>query len=151
VDAWRWEARAPRWFRDADKVFGPQTFEDFLESSKEFERATFGIFDEHLAGLIIFTLKGSSVEVDLMARPKTSRETILIGASILREQIFADLDIQELYVWLPRKNYPTRKLCGILGFRETGLTLIRGTYREKVIEWLHLNLTREAIAMRLAA
>ena len=151
IEGWLWESSAPRWFKDADRVFGPATFEDFLESSREPNRATFAIFDDRLAGLIIFTLRGSSVEVDLMARPKVPRGTIFTGASVLRDRIFNDLPIQGLYVWLPRKNYPTIRLCSMLGFRETGMTMIRGTYRARVIEWVHLSIPREVKAAQLAA
>jgi hypothetical protein len=152
VEAWIWESSAPSWFKSAGRVFGPPTFEDFIQGSKEENRATFGIFEKELIGLIILTLRNKeSIEVDLTTKPRCSPAAILEAAIALRDRIFEDLQTEELYVWIPRKNFPTRRLCSILGFRETGLTLIRGTYRNRVIEWLHLSITREAVEMLKAA
>lgn len=144
VESWLWESQAALWFKTADKVFGPPTFEDFLKASAEDDRATFGIFEHELIGLIILTLRAKGLfEVDLMAKPRCSPVTILEGAISLRDAIFEDLGAQALYVWLSKKNFPTKRLCAILGFYETGLTLIRGTYRNRVIEWVNLSLSRE--------
>lgn len=145
VDAWAWEVLAPRWFRDADKVFGPPTLEDFIQSSGEDNRATFGIFENDLIGIIILTLRGNGIiEADLMAKPGCSPFAILEGAIGLRDRIFEDLGAREIMCWLAKKNIPTRRLCCILGFRETGITLIRGTHRDRVIEWINLSVSREA-------
>jgi hypothetical protein len=144
VDAYAWEAFAPRWFKDADKVFGPPTLVDFIKGTEQDDRATFGIFDDEIAGLIILTLRDSAVEADLMARPGVSLEIIAAGASSLRDAVFSDLPVTAIYCWLARKNYPTRKLCAIIGFCDSGLRLLKGVYRGRVIEWYRLEITREA-------
>jgi hypothetical protein len=151
VEAWLWETSGPRWYKQSGKVFGPSTLEDFIEASKEETRLTFGIFDNELIGMIELTLCGNSLEADLMAKPRCNPDAILSHAMALRDRIFDDLGIAEIYVWLSKKNIPTRRLCAIMGFRETGLTLIRGIYHERVIEWVHMSIPREAVAMLKAA
>ncbi len=142
IQAWLWESFAPKWFKEADKVFGPPTFEDFIKGSKEDNRATFGVFDNELIGLIILTLKGSGIEVDFMAKPRCDVGKLLIGAMSLRDKVFDDLGVKELYVWTPKKNVPMRRFCATLGFHDTGLRILKGTYRERVIEWQRLSLLR---------
>ncbi len=151
VEAWLWETSAPRWYKQSGKVFGPPTLEDFINASKEETRLTFGIFDGELIGMIELTLRGNSIEADLMAKPRCDAAAVLVNAEALRDKVFEDLEVNDIYVWLPKKNLPTRRLCAIMGFRETGLTILRGTYHERVIEWIHLSIPREAIAVAKAA
>lgn len=151
AQAYEWEVAAPQWFRDADTVFGPPTLADFLTSMAQENRATFGIFDGELAGLIMFTLRGNAVEVDLMARPHVARETIIAGTSALRDATFADLPISTIFCWVAQRNIPTRRLCGIIGFRDSGLRILKGVYRDRVIEWHQLIITRELWAMEQLA
>lgn len=145
VDAYLWELDAPQWFKAADKVFGPPTLEDFIEASKEENRATFGVFDDHLIGLFILTLRGKGLlEVDFMAKPRCDPDRILMAGLQFRDQVFGDLQAREVYLWTQKKNFPTRRLCARIGFQDSGMRLIKGTYRNRVIEWLHLSLTRDA-------
>lgn len=151
VDAWDWEVFAPTWFKQSNDVFGPPTLENFIEASKEEDRATFGVFDSRLDAMITLTLRGASVEADLLSRPNAPRETIINGTAELRDAIFRDLRVQEIYVWLPRKNYPTKRLCATLGFQDTGLRILKGTYRDRMIEWQRLAIYRSQIEQAKAA
>lgn len=145
IEAWLWNVSAPSWFKQSSDVFGPPTFENFIEASEEDDRATFGIFGEELDGMLILTLRGASMEADLAARPHAKFGTILDGAAWLRDAIFRDFQVREIYVWIPKKNYPTRRLCAILGFQDTGLRIIKGVYRDRVIEWRRLSVSHPQI------
>jgi len=152
VDAHLWVVNSPRWFKESDRVFGPPTFEDFIESAKEESRATFGVFDGELIALVMFILRAKGrMEVDFMARPRCNAGTVVTHCLALRDRAFEDLGTQELFVWVAKKNLPTRRLCGTLGFREDGLRLIKGMYRGRVIEWRRMNMTRDIVAALKAA
>lgn len=141
VEAWIWETNAPQWYKTSDRIFGPATFEDWIEASKEETRATFGVFEPELIGLIILTLKGKGVfEVDLLAKPKCDGVQLALNGMALAEMVFQELGAKEIFCWVNKKNYPTKRLCATIGFRDSGLRLIKGQYRDRVIIWERLSL-----------
>lgn len=152
VDAWLWDIEAPLWYKAAGRMFGPDTFEDWIEASAEDTRATFGILDPELIGMFILTLRGKGLyEVDFLAKPRCSVRALVEAGLYFRDAVFGDLGAEEVYCWTPRKNIPTRKLCGIIGFHDTGLRLIRGQYRNRAIEWVRLSILRPVIKATKAA
>lgn len=152
VDAWLWETEVAPWYQAASRVFGPATLDDWLEASREETRATFGIFDPDLIGMFIFTLRGKGLyEVDFIAKPRCSVGALVDAALGLRDALFKDLEAEEIYCWVPRKNVPTRRLCATIGLRDTGLRLLRGSYRGRVLEWVRLSIIRPAVAVAQAA
>ena len=144
IEAHLWTVSSPTWFKQAERVFGPQTLNDFIAGSKEENRVTFGLFEGELIGVIIFTLRFRGVyEVDFLAKPRCDAEAIVRNCLALRDRLFNDLGAIELFCWLAQKNFPTRRLLCILGFSDSGLRLLRGTYRDRVIEWQRLSLPRK--------
>lgn len=152
VRGWLWETEAAAWYKAADRVFGPPTFEDWLKASQEETRATFGVFEPELIAMFILTLKGKGLyEVDFLAKPKCAVGAIVEAGTYFRDAVFNDLGAQEVFCWTVKKNYSTRKLCGIIGFRDTGLRLLKGSYRGRVLEWHRLSITRPVIEAAQAA
>lgn len=152
VEGWLWETEAPGWFKAADKVFGPATFEDWLEASREDIRATFGVFDPDLIGMFILTLRGKGLyEVDFLAKPRCLPGALVEAGIYFRDAVFEGLGAEEAYCWTPRKNIPTRRLCAIIGFQDSGLRLIRGQYRNRAIEWHRLSILRPVVRATKAA
>ena len=152
VDAWIWETEAAPWYKAASRVFGPPTLENWIEASREDTRATFGVFDPDLISIIILTLRAKGrLEVDILAKPRCSAWAVAEAAISLRDAVFADLGASEIYCWVAKKNVPTRRLCATIGFHDTGLRLLRGQYRGRVVEWHRLVIIREQVVQAIAA
>ncbi len=141
TEVYLWDKSYPKWFREMDNVWGPHTVKDFIGQADHPDNMFIGIFDDtKLIGLASHIFCPRDVD----------QELLLWNLMDLRDQLFRDLNIESIYCWVARKHYALRKLCSILGFRETGHTLIKGSYHGRVIEWVNLSIPRE-IAIAKAA
>jgi len=152
IEAYSWDKSHPSWYRDMDEVWGPHTVEDFIELAKDSFNMFIGVFDDQrMIGLTLFAWNNGKLEAHIYCPRDVNQKLLIPNLLNLRNQLFADLKITEIYVWVAKKNIPTRKLCAIMGFHDTGLRIIKGTYHSRVIEWVNLSVPREVVAMSKVA
>ena len=145
VEAWLWDhVDVPRWYREMDRVFRPEAFEDFLKLAHGEDQADIGVFEnDKLVGLITLSMRAKGMfEAHLSAKRGASVEVLADAGIQVKEQLFRDMGMIEGCLWVARKNYHVRKLCSIIGFRDSGLRIFKGSHRGRVIDWLRLSVTR---------
>ncbi len=133
--AYSWDAKAPEWYRQQDKVFGPKTVDEFVPLVDDPKNALIGIFNPELVGLITATLVCKDCfEIHLWAKRGTSLDVLEEAGYQIREQLVR-FGAQEIFVWVAEKNRPVKQLCARLGLQPDGIELLKGCYKGKVIVW----------------
>lgn len=149
--AYDWDLDAPLWYRQADAVFGEQEKEDFLALLTDSTVALIGIFTPELIGVIVMKLiTREHLEAHLLARRGADSLAIVLAGCQIRDDMFAQ-GAKEVFVWVASRNRHVRRICEQIGFRATGLEMLKGSYRNKVIVWQYLSVTPWANEARNAA
>jgi hypothetical protein len=143
--AWKWDDRRPRWFRDMDAVFWQGSVENLIEQLNNWRKVFVGVFTSGLEAVIIVTWHGNgSFEADLMARRGANTAAIMAAAHQLMHDLLA-FGMQEAFVWVAAKHISVRKLCVNIGLMPDGVVMYKGAYRGRVIKWLRHSVTREQL------
>lgn len=139
-EAWSWNENAPRWYQRTQEVF-----------EVSHERIAIGIFDGELVGVIFLTPRGQAAEVDLMAKRGT--DVLLLGeaAAHVAHSLFNQINLNEIFCWLPKKNKAVSKVCILGGMRDDGIRMLKGSYGQRVIEWVRWSVRRESLLAEKAA
>jgi hypothetical protein len=142
AEAWSWRLNAPRWYQDSDKVFGPESFEEFMELAHGEDQADLGVFNPELVGLITLTMRAKNVyEAHLSAKRGTSVDLLSDAAFQVRNLLF-EQGMEEGYVWVASKNHAVKRICANAGFYANFVTMLKGLSHGRPIEWHQLVTTR---------
>lgn len=149
-EAFSWDQGKPSWYRQMDRVFGPDNVEDFLKLINDPLNAFIGIFNPQLVGLIVVALASKDrYAAHLWAKRGTGLPVLVeAGCQVLNDMF--GLGMVEGFVYVAEKNRTVRRLCEAIGFSEDGIVMYRGTYRGKIIKWIRLSCSRQ-VEQRIAA
>lgn len=154
VDAFLWDIDAPRWYRESDKIWRPETLEQYLELAHGEDQIDVGVFNPNLIGLVTITRRAVGVyEGHLSAKRNAPRDVLSQAVYQVRHQLF-EIGMREAFVWVASKNRGVIKLCEDAGFYDNFVTMLKGSYHGRVIEWRQMITTRdqwESEQVRLAA
>jgi hypothetical protein len=154
VDAFLFDLDAPRWYRESDKIWRPETFERYMELAHGDDQIDIGVFENGLIGLVTITRRAQGIyEGHLSAKRNVPRETLSSAVYQIRHQLF-EIGMQEAFVWVASKNRGVIKICEESGFYDNFVTMLKGSYHGRVIEWRQMVTTRaqwESEQVRLAA
>lgn len=136
-EAVAWINSAPRWFQDADAVWGKDNADDYLNQMSTDAQADFGVFDdEKFIAVLTVSLKSHGVyESHLMAKRNASSSVITLAIVNLREQMFQHGMI-ETWLWLARKNFAVRHIVEAAGLIRDGVSMLKGRSHGRPIQWL---------------
>lgn len=144
--AFRWDtADAPEWFRRAESVWSEETPENVLERARRSVQTDVAVEKNgQIAGIITLEMIAPGVIEMFFSAPRGSDSVLLraacwqVGSQLLRDGVAA-----KLVSWVCTLNRGAMRLNRDCGMQETGISLLKGTVRGRVLEWKRLELTRE--------
>ena len=139
-----WDKETPQWYREMDEIFD-STLDEYLARAREETQANIGLFEgDEMFALVYVNLVGSGVlDAHLAVKRKASPEKVLAGIVEIRDSLFRQLNTKIIYAWLARQNRPLVKMVLRCGFRLDGLTMLKGSIRGKIVEWVRVSCTRK--------
>lgn len=152
-EAYQWDKGKPQWFLDMDGVFGPQTEDEFVGLADDPQNCLLAIFrpiglrivQHEMVGLVIITY-GEEFTAHLWAKRGTPLDVLWADIEQIKQDMFA-IGMRACAVWVAERNIGVQRLCGMIGFQPTGVSMYKGTYRGRVIRWRKYILLKEAMEM----
>lgn len=150
--AYSWDEGRARWYREADNVFNSGPVENLIAQLDDSRKCFVGIWDgDELAAVIIIDCQHEGqFEGHLMAKSNANTTLIQFAIEHLLHELL-QFGLEEVYVWIAKRNQGVRKLCSAAGFAPDGVVMYRGAYHNRVIKWLRYSVQREQILMAKAA
>lgn len=140
--SWGWLEESPDWRKETEAVFGAVDQDSYFAALSNPERIDIGVFDGAFIALVTLTLRAPSIyEVHLEAGPAASSQSIIFAGWQIRERMF-DYGMQRAYTWTPHWNRPVLAINKAIGFQPDNVSMLRGTCRGRLIEWVRFSLRR---------
>ncbi len=141
--AYLWDQDRPLWFRQMDAVYGPDDFNAYIEAAKGEKRIDVGVFDGELIAVFVLSERSPDrFEVHVMAKRSLNNRILVEAAYQIRWQLF-ERGAKSISGWVASRNRPLLNLASMVGFVKSHLTMMKGSYRGRVIQWVNLVSTRE--------
>lgn len=133
---WKWQFEKSAWWQKMYAVW-EKDFDGFFQKASRLNELSFGIFDrEKLIGF--FTLEELSrgvfnvhVETD---RTKISYEKLFEAVFILRRHI-SEKGGAKIVTCIASINKPLKRFALNVGFVKTNGKVLRGNFKNKILEW----------------
>lgn len=143
-EAYEWDKAKPNWFRQMDAVYGPDNFAAYIKAAQGEQRIDIGIFASELIGVFVLSERiPDNFEVHIMAKRGTDNQILANAAYQIRHQLFQQ-GAKSISGWMASQNKPLLKLAFMVGFVRTHLTMLKGSYHGRVVQWIQLVSTRES-------
>lgn len=141
-----WLVGGPVWLRQCEAAWGPTDHDNYLAATHGEHRVDIGIFvADTLQACVTLTCATPNIyEVHLGARQGTNLRLIVQAGWAIRDQLFGEYGAEEVFLWTPRWNRPVRNAIKAIGFTPTNVTMWRGTYRGRLIEWVGYSIARSS-------
>jgi hypothetical protein len=140
--AFDWLDQSPDWRKDMEAVFAAATYDRYIAAIYDAGRVDVGVFvDRQLTAIVIFTIRSKfTYEVHLEADPKANAVEVTKAGCLIRDQIFNIHNARLVYAWVPSFNRPVKRILEAIGFRADHVTMLHGTCRGKLIEWVQFSM-----------
>jgi hypothetical protein len=146
-EAYEWTRDAPKWLKALDSIFGWKTFEDYYKQAREENQVSFGVFENELVALVALVERAKGLfEAELSARRGTDIRLIAQAVREVGNALVSSGQV-ECFIWVAKRNRPVLRMCEVVGFKRTGISLFKGSYKERVIEWLKLSSNNKGWAL----
>jgi hypothetical protein len=133
---YRWLQRSPRWRRDTEAVFGTMDQEEYLAAAHRPGRVDIGVFDGNLiAKVALHLVARNTYEVSLEASRNVNLEAIIIAGCLIRDQLFGWYGAELAVMWVLTRHTGMHRIVHAIGFKPTGVTMLRRTPAGRVMEW----------------
>jgi hypothetical protein len=142
--AFGWLEDSPSWRRETEAVFATLDREQYLQATLDPARIDIGVFNgpEFIANVIL-TLRGMDIyEVHFEAAPDADPKTIIAAGCQIRDLMFGQYGMQMAYTWTPKWNRGVLAINKALGFEPSGVMMIHGTARGRLIDWVQYSIRR---------
>jgi|SRR5688572_298392 len=141
-EAFGWLMASPSWRKQTEVVFGTLDWDCYQIAAHDPGRVDIGIWtDDKFTAIVILTIRAKGVyEVHFEAAPGTSPEAIIAAGRLIRDQLFGRYHAAMVYTWTPKWNKGVLAIDKAIGFRPTNVTMLHGTCRGRLIEWVNLEL-----------
>lgn len=132
-----WLEQSPSWRRETEAVFGTLDLTEYLAATHWDRRIDVGVFvGSTLIACVTMTLTAKDTyEVHFEASRQADPAVVVAAGRVIRDQMFA-YGTQLAYTYTPRWNRTVLAINNALGFRPSGVIMLRGTCRGRLIEWL---------------
>lgn len=138
-----WLVNSPPWRLATEAVFGRVDWEGYIGGVGAPGRCDIGVFgDEGLIATVTLTLTArATYEVHFDAAPSASKAVVIGAGCTIRDRLFGQYAAQLAYTWTPRWNRGVLGINRAIGFTPDFVTLFRGAYRGRPIEWVRYSIT----------
>jgi len=137
-EAYSWDRTRPQWYLDMDAVYGPDDFSSYIRAAKGEQRIDIGMFADELVTVFVLSERSPQrFEVHIMAKRGINNQMIAEAACQIQEQLF-QRGAKSISGWIASRNRPLLELARMVGFVKTRLTMMKGSYRGRVIEWVNV-------------
>jgi len=141
-EVYRWLLAAPPWRKEVEAVFSDWSPVGYHQAIRSEGRVDIGVFSNgNLIAVVVLTIQAKDVyEVHLDARPHADAAVIIAAGRLIRDQLFSLYNAQSVFAWTPKWHRGVIKILKAIGFHEDHVTMLHGTCRGRVIEWIRLSL-----------
>ena len=137
-----WLRNSPTGRRQTEDVFGTLDREEYLAAATDERRIDIGVFaDKYFFAKVTLHLTARrTYEVSLEADRNAPVEGIVLAGQLIRAQLFGLYGAQLVFAWVPRWAKGVQAILTTIGFQPTGVTMLHGTSRGRLIEWVQFTL-----------
>lgn len=137
-----WLASSPAWRQHTEAVFGTLNQAEYLQTASNERRLDIGVMDGPLfvAKVALHLVAKHTYEVSLEADRNASPAAIINAGVLIRDQLFGEYGARCVFAWVPRWAKGVQRILLAIGFRNSHVTMLRGTCRGRVIEWLRFSI-----------
>ena len=162
-EAYDWIFVAPKWLRQAENIVaginGCDSWEGYLKAAQDPKEVNIGLFGESMEALFTIQNEGDGCfQVHVNAKPHgrrihrahlqgwTAPTGEMIAAAIqLRDTLFAQ-GANEIFGFIAERNRPLRRFADLAGFNFSGVSIFKGSMRDRPVRWLRYCALREGHA-----
>lgn len=140
--AFNWLAESPIWRQYTEEVFGTLDLAEYMAARLDERRIDIGVVDGPLfiAKVALHLTARHTYEVSLEAARTANPVAIVTAGQLIRDQLFGEYGAQSVFAWVPRWARGVQSILKAIGFHDNHVTMMRGTCRGKVIEWLSFSI-----------
>lgn len=144
-EAFEWARNSPQWFRDMDAVYPFKDFDEYYEAACGPLQIDYAVFDNDLIGIFTIAQVSTGIfNVHVEAKRGASLRVLTEAACVIRDKLF-EAGVVELFGWVARVNRGVMRLGLMCGFKPDGVTMFKGQYKGRVIEWKRLSCSRQEV------
>jgi hypothetical protein len=147
-EAYDWIFEAPPWLRQAENIVaginGCDSWEGYLKAAFSPKEFNIGLF--HGIMLALFTIQredNASFQVHVNAKPHAPAGEMIAASIQLRNALFAQ-GATEIFGFIAERNRPLRRFAEMAGFKFSGVSIFKGSMRDRPIRWMRYTVLREA-------
>lgn len=137
--AFSWEnENLPRWYTEAHNVWGVDTWEEYLERTRRDTQIDTGVFTEDGAfvGLVTVIRERPGIwEAHLSGATHGKPDYLAMGAMMTAHSLFQAGVATAFISWVMSRHHGAARVNEIAGMKRTGITLLKGQVRNRLIEW----------------
>lgn len=139
-EAYDWIFEAPLWLRQAENIVaginGCDSWEGYLKAAYSPKEVNIGLF--HGIMLALFTIQNEGdgcFQVHVNAKPGSPAGEMIAASIQLRDTLFAQ-GATEIFGFIAERNRPLRRFAELAGFKFSGVSIFKGSMRDRPIRWL---------------
>lgn len=150
-EAYDWIFEAPKWLRQAENIVaginGCDSWEGYLKAAYSPQECNVGLFSD-FSGIMqaLFTIQSEGdgcFQVHVNARPHAETSMLVAAAIQLKEWLF-QAGAKEVFGYVAERNRPLKKFAEQVGFKFSGVSIFKGSMRDRPIRWMRYTALREA-------
>ncbi len=147
-EAYDWIFEAPRWLRQAENIVaginGCDSWEGYLKAAHDPKEVNIGLFAGSMQALFTIQDEGCACfQVHINAKPHGPAGEMIAAAIQLRDTLFSQGAI-EIFGFIAERNRPLRRFAEIAGFKFSGVSIFKGSMRDRPIRWMRYCALRNA-------
>lgn len=145
-ESYEWLFVKPEWFQHVDGVASvvdnTYSFENYLAAAMKDTEYNVGLFNGKLQAVFVIQDQGDgSMQVHVSAERGANQPALVAGASQLKDWLFAH-GATEIFGWLASVNRPMRKFAEKAGFHYCGVSVFKGSLKDRPIQWMRFSAAR---------
>lgn len=146
--AYDWIFEAPPWLRQAENIVaginGCDSWEGYLKAAYSPKECNVGLFDGIMLAMFTIQSEGDGCfQVHVNTKPGAPAGVVAAAAAQLRDNLFAQ-GATEIFGFIAERNRPLRRFAEVVGFKFSGVSIFKGTMRDRPIRWMRYTVLREA-------
>lgn len=147
-EAHNWIFEAPPWLRQAENIVaginGCDTWEGYLKAAYSPKECNVGLFDGIMLALFTIQSEGDGCfQVHVNAKPHADTLMLMAAAMQIKQWLF-DRGANEVFGFVAERNRPLRRFAEQVGFKFSGVSIFKGSMRDRPIRWMRYAAFREA-------
>lgn len=145
-EAYDWIYEAPKWLRQSENIVaginGCDSWEAYLKAAHRAKEANVGLFSGIMLALFTIQDEGyGAFQVHVNAKPHADTLAMMAAAMQLKKLLF-DTGAREVYGYIAERNRPLRRFAEQAGFYNTGVSIFKGSMRDRPVRWLRYSALR---------